>query len=362
MIFANYLNGISLMQTARQLKAQGFNVTSALVRYALENVVYTGDVLLQKYFTPNHRTNKFIRNTGQLPQYYVENNHPAIIDRATFAKVQELIKENREFNPAAPRIFKPSCFTAKIVCGLCGAHFVKTTANLNDGDSVRDIWICCSKAKKGAGRCAAKNIRGSKLRKLCCEILGWKEFDGAAFGKIVSQIVTTATDILEFHLIDGTVAKGQISYFSRYERKYKDPDIKRYGYRWDGSQYVIVPDEAEAVKLIYGYYADGWTLTGISRQMEAAGYKSSGGKMSSKFLATLLDNVFYIGHRPVKARYTASGEDELIPNDHEAIIDNELFHIVQKRRAVEKKKREQRVLTRRRNYLEKRNRDTGQHQ
>ena len=32
-----------------------------------------------------------IKNTGQLPKYYVHNYHPAIIDRVTFQKVQKEI-------------------------------------------------------------------------------------------------------------------------------------------------------------------------------------------------------------------------------------------------------------------------------
>ena len=32
-------------------------------------------------------------NRGEMPMYRVENNHPAIIDMATFEKVQELLAQ-----------------------------------------------------------------------------------------------------------------------------------------------------------------------------------------------------------------------------------------------------------------------------
>ena len=44
------------------------------------------------------------KNTGQLPRYLVTDNHEPIIERETFEKVQEKIKANYEFNPAAHRI------------------------------------------------------------------------------------------------------------------------------------------------------------------------------------------------------------------------------------------------------------------
>ena len=38
-------------------------------------------------------------NNGERNKYYIENNHPAIIDAGTFARIQEEI----ESTPASPR-------------------------------------------------------------------------------------------------------------------------------------------------------------------------------------------------------------------------------------------------------------------
>ena len=62
----------------------------------LENPVYVGDVILQRYFTENPRTHNVFKNTGQLPRYLVTDNHEPIIDREIFEKVQEKIKANYE--------------------------------------------------------------------------------------------------------------------------------------------------------------------------------------------------------------------------------------------------------------------------
>ncbi len=66
----------------------------------LRNEKYKGDALLQKVYTADFLNKKKFKNTNVLPQYYVENFHPAIFDGETFNLVQtELAKRggcNRE--------------------------------------------------------------------------------------------------------------------------------------------------------------------------------------------------------------------------------------------------------------------------
>ena len=50
-----------------------------------------GDALLQKTYTVDFLKKKRIKNNGEMPQYYVEDDHEAIIPRALFLQVQEEI-------------------------------------------------------------------------------------------------------------------------------------------------------------------------------------------------------------------------------------------------------------------------------
>ncbi len=54
------------------------------VNSILRNEKYKGDALLQKKFTVDFLTKKQKVNEGEVPQYYVEDNHPAIIDPLEF--------------------------------------------------------------------------------------------------------------------------------------------------------------------------------------------------------------------------------------------------------------------------------------
>lgn len=50
----------------------------------LTNITYTGNLLLQKEYTSDPISKQRRQNHGELPQYWVENTHEAIIDMETF--------------------------------------------------------------------------------------------------------------------------------------------------------------------------------------------------------------------------------------------------------------------------------------
>ena len=333
-IYENFLRDVPMRQTSRWLKAHGYACSMFFIRYVLQNMVYAGDVLLQRYITENPRTHRIIENKGQLPRYYITDDHPAIIDRETFEKVQEKIRGSYEFNPAAHRIVKPSCFSAKIICGKCGAHFVKGVTRTNGHDGLQEHWFCYGKIHKRT--CDARNIRGYRLREASCKVLSLSEFDEDVFAKTVEKILTTDTDVLEFHFYDGTVRTAKIHYFNQAEKKHADPHKKPFGYQWSRERgYVLVSKEAEAVRLIFQYYLEGLQITDISRKLEAGGYGSVRGKISRKLIAYTLDSDFYLGVRRIKAQFSESGQEEVIENDHEPLVTQEMFDAVQVRRQAE---------------------------
>lgn len=95
-IYREYLEGKSLMQIARGLMADGIHTAADKptwrpegVRKILTNEKYMADAFLQKTYTVDVLTKKRVTNNGIVPQYYVENNHEAIIPRDLFMQVQE---------------------------------------------------------------------------------------------------------------------------------------------------------------------------------------------------------------------------------------------------------------------------------
>ena len=58
-----------MRQTSQWLKAHGYSCSMFFIRYVLQNMVYVGDVLLQRYIAENPRTHRIIENKGQLPRF-----------------------------------------------------------------------------------------------------------------------------------------------------------------------------------------------------------------------------------------------------------------------------------------------------
>ena len=127
-VFDTYLKGYSSEWIAEHLTAKGIPSQSGTeqwlgtgIRYLLTNEKYIGDARCQKSYSCGF---PFVQklNHGERPQYYVENTHPAIIDRDTFAKAQELMKKKAEKeNKRRAR----SPFASKIICQNCGTVFVR---------------------------------------------------------------------------------------------------------------------------------------------------------------------------------------------------------------------------------------------
>ena len=72
-------------------------------------------MLLQKTFTADFLTKKVKKNRGELAQYYVTDNHPAIIPREIFQQVQlELARRSsRPQNLAAQSKTEQGKYTSK---------------------------------------------------------------------------------------------------------------------------------------------------------------------------------------------------------------------------------------------------------
>lgn len=89
------------------------------VKSILTNEKYRGDALLQKQYTADFLQKTRKTNNGEIPQYYVEEHHEAIIPPAQFDFVQaELARREK-----GGRYSGVNIFSNKIKCGCCGGWY-----------------------------------------------------------------------------------------------------------------------------------------------------------------------------------------------------------------------------------------------
>ena len=99
-IFTEFVKGAKRTEVLKKLRASehkpknGGEWQYSSMDEILRNEKYAGVLLLQKHYRENHLTKRKCINRGELPMYRVENNHPAIIDMATFEKAQELLAQS----------------------------------------------------------------------------------------------------------------------------------------------------------------------------------------------------------------------------------------------------------------------------
>ena len=202
-IFNMTINGMGTHVIARELNERGVQSRKgtkwhpSTVRGILQNEKYAGNMLLQKRFRENHLTKRMIRNDGQLPKYFVEESHLAIIEKSIFDAVQKKLEEQHQrFSTSKSVVSYP--FTGKIQCTCCGKNYRhKITATGN-------VWICATYNTRGKKYCpTAKQIPESTLISVCCEILSITEFDANIFENQVEKILVPAPNKLIFQLTNG---------------------------------------------------------------------------------------------------------------------------------------------------------------
>lgn len=148
LIYRLFLYGKSPSAIATYLTDEGIPTPSgkamwraSVVESILTNEKYKGDARLQKKFTVDFLTKKQKVNEGEVPQYYVENSHPAIIDPELFDLVQYELKRRK----AAGRF--TSCvhpFSGKILCGECGGVYGSKVWHSNSQYRAV-VWQCNEK-------------------------------------------------------------------------------------------------------------------------------------------------------------------------------------------------------------------------
>ena len=171
-IFREYLEGASLQQIANGLEADG-KVTGAgktkwppnSLRNILQNEKYIGDALLAKTYTVDFLSKKRVINTGEVPQYYVENSHQGIIPRDIFMQTQEELARRanlRNRKNGGKRVYSAKYALSSIVfCGECEDIYRRVHWNNRGKRSI--VWRCVNRLEERGSDCFSPTIAEADL-------------------------------------------------------------------------------------------------------------------------------------------------------------------------------------------------------
>ncbi len=153
-IYRLFLEGYSTSSIAEQLteaeipSPSGMNVWQRrTVESILKNEKYYGAALLQKTFCVDYRTKTMRKNQGELPMYYVENGHEAIVTKEIFEAVQEKLSVPEENLDSVQRRILNHNLSGKLFCSECGSFFGPIPIHSTTYNDL--VWKCSNRHLKG---------------------------------------------------------------------------------------------------------------------------------------------------------------------------------------------------------------------
>ncbi len=217
-IFAGLLEGRSSADIARELNAEHIPTWSAArglgdipwsagrVRQIARNRFYVGDMLCQKTWRDDSYRQS--PNRGELDRYLLENAHPAIVDRDTFAEADAAIRRNAEkygAEKAGNKRTNRYCFSGRLFCGVCGGKMVR-------GGGERPFYICQRHAR--TADCPMTQVPEADIRSAFMNLLNRLAFSLRS-GLFPSSLGEIPPEIRATH---AALAENQRRYDALYDR------------------------------------------------------------------------------------------------------------------------------------------------
>ena len=165
-IYESFLAGDSFGGIKAKLEEKGILSPSgtptwrySTIQSILTNEKYAGDAIINKTYIEDCISKKVKVNNGERQKFYVENNHPAIIDRMTFARVQEeLARRNGKLKvkqvgtkTEQGKYSSKFALTELLVCGECKTPYRRCTWTVKGKKKI--MWRCISRLDYGKKYC-----------------------------------------------------------------------------------------------------------------------------------------------------------------------------------------------------------------
>lgn len=195
MIYQGYLTGKSANQIAKDLTISPIYTmrgnkawNNKTISTNLKNHAYKGDLLYQKRYTKDTLKRTASINYGELPQYLIENHHPAIIDNDLWENVQEEIAQRNEVNGVNKRGINKKHhrqeFFQTFSCSECGSDILH--AQRKKKDRVIHSWRCKSSFYKDPLiSCKAPSTREETMEHVFMKMLQEMKVDGSFKDEVI---------------------------------------------------------------------------------------------------------------------------------------------------------------------------------
>ena len=176
--YRDFLEGWTPSEISRRLNAEGVpgvhgvaNWYPCTIERMLQNEKHVGDLLMQKTYTADFLTKTQVDNNGDLEQYFIKDDHPAIISREDWDAVQIELARRKSFRQRHGIRTSGSStddpMYSRVFCAHCGGKYIRKDWKGNR----QPFWKCENAEKKNGHTCDSENIREASLRQAV--VIAW---------------------------------------------------------------------------------------------------------------------------------------------------------------------------------------------
>ena len=167
---------------------------SSTVFSILTNEKYKGAAMLQKSYTVDFLSKKKKANNGELPKYYIEDAHPAIIPSADWEIVQDELTARKRFGTG---ISAQSFLSCKLICEDCGGYYGSKV--WHSTSHYRKIIYRCNRKYDNEVRCKTPVLTEEEVKELF--IKAYNEYMGDR-ERIISDAVLLCEELSDTSKIE----------------------------------------------------------------------------------------------------------------------------------------------------------------
>ena len=135
------------------------------IYHIVQNEIYKGDYIMQKNYIDDNRRHRI--NHGELPCWYIENDHPAIVSRKLWEEANAVIKKRAEEKTRHLQLFPMTeenyPYKNKLHCGYCGQRLYA----LKTQSGAQYSFFC-----KRKNKCAGTSCKGISVPQKVVESWG----------------------------------------------------------------------------------------------------------------------------------------------------------------------------------------------
>ena len=165
-IYDMYISGMGCHRIAKKLNEEGIaTVTGAqwysgTIKEMLRNEKYKGDFHIQKYFTPETRMRRSVKNNGEVESIYISENHQGIVTEEEWQQAQEMLeynKKNRNIQSGSKYVKRYS-MSGMLICPYCGKSLLRRTVY-----NKKIEWLCSTYIQNGKKACKGIRVKDAEL-------------------------------------------------------------------------------------------------------------------------------------------------------------------------------------------------------